>query len=91
MRIPDPPRIGQQELSRHQQIQLDRTLNDAMINSRNNSGTLNQLHVPISANLAILDDNLIDANVYYHVPTCLVDLIYDTLCRVTLYYYANQN
>jgi len=40
MEIPDPPRIGQQELRRHQLIQLDCTLNDAMINCRNDSGRI---------------------------------------------------
>lgn len=89
MRIPDPPRISQQELVNYQQSQIDRRLNDAMNSSR---GTLGRtVHVPISANFAVLDDNLIDDNVYYYEPTCLAIYLSEMLDRFMLYYLTNES
>jgi len=61
-------------LIKYQQNQLVRELNEAMNNSRSNSWRMNTLHVPMSANFAILDDNLIDDNFRYHEP--IASLIY---------------
>ena len=89
MRIPDPPRISQQDLVNYQQSQIDRKLNDAMNSSRTNMGRT--VHVPISANFAVLDDNLIDDNVYYYEPTCLAMYLSDLLEKFMLYYLINES
>ena len=89
MRIPDPPRISQQDLVNYQQNQIDRKLNDAMNSSRTNLGRT--VHVPISANFAVLDDNLIDDNVYYYEPSCLAYYLSELLDRFMMYYVTNES
>jgi len=89
MRIPDPPRISQQELVNLQQSKIDRKLKDAMNFSMGAMGRT--VHVPISANFAVLDDNLIDNNVYYYEPPCLSILLSDLLDKFTLYYLTNES
>ena len=89
MRIPDPPRIGQQEIMAYQQSIIDRKLNEALSNSRYNSARTSIVNVPISANFAVLDDNLIDENVYFNEPTCLFDYIYEMLARFMWFYSTN--
>ena len=89
MRIPDPPRISQQDLANYQKNQIDRNLNDAMNFSRTNMGRT--VHVPISANFAVLDDNLIDDNVYYYEPPSLAIYLSDLLEKFMLYYLTNES
>jgi len=89
MRNPDPPRISQQELVNYQQSHIDRRLHDAMNISRGALGRT--VHVPISANFAVLDDNLIDDNVYYYEPPCLEIYISELLDRFMLYYLTNES
>ena len=49
------------------------------------------MHVPISANFAVLDDNLIDDNVYYYEPPCLANYLSELLDRFMLYYLTNES
>jgi len=48
------------------------------------------MHVPISANLAIFDDNLIDNNVYSYEPPCLAVYLKYLLDRFMLFHYDNE-
>jgi hypothetical protein len=90
MPIPNKPRISETEILLYQQSNIDQKLNEAMMNSRSNAGRMTTIHVPISANLAIFDDNLIDDNVYYYEPSCLVVYLKHLLDRFMLYYYDNE-
>lgn len=90
MRIPDKPRISQQDILLYQQSNIDRKINEAMMNSRSNAGRVSTMHVPISANLAVFDDNLIDDNVYYNEPTSLSAYLNIILDRFMLFHHDNE-